>query len=219
MPSMMQVVEERWEMGMNNKIHSTAKIGPDVQLGKGVEIGPYSVIGGYTIIGDETKISSHVVIGTNAEHRKFFDQKGHVEIGKNCRIREFVTVNAGTQSRTVIEKNCILLRGSHVGHDSHIEENVTLSCNVLVGGESHVMKHANLGLGAILHQFSLIGSWSMLGMGTVVTKHSNICPARVYVGSPAYNIKMNRHLLDQLNVQSEEFEHEIDRFFKLGGKP
>ena len=194
-------------------IHETAIIGEHVTIGKNVTVGAFTVIQGNTKIGDNTEISSHCVIGTNAEHREFFDHVGSVKIGKNCTIREFVTINGGTYATTTIRDNVILLRGSHVGHDSHIEKNCTVSCNVLIGGESYIMERSNLGLGAILHQGSVIGSFSMIGMGAVITKKTEPTIGGVFVGSPAKYIKRNLHILT--GITEHEIEIQTDRFNHL----
>jgi len=176
----------------DNEIHSTAIIGKDVVLGKGNKIGAYCVITGNTIIGNNNVFESFSVIGSEPEHKAYFGKpnKG-VFIGCDNIIREYVTINAGCERTTRLTNNCIMLRGSHLGHDVIVENNVTISCHVLVGGHSIIGSGANLGLGAILHQFSKIGCYSMIGMGTIVTKKSNIQCFGTYVGNPAKYIKEN----------------------------
>jgi len=176
----------------DNNIHPTAIIGKDVVLGKGNKIGAYCVITGKTEIGNNNTFESFCVIGSEPEHKAYFGKpnKG-VCIGDDNIIREYVTINAGCERTTQLTNNCIMLRGSHLGHDAIVESNVTISCNVLVGGHSVIGQFSNLGLGAILHQFSKIGCYSMIGMGTIVTKKSNIQCFGTYVGNPAKYIKEN----------------------------
>jgi UDP-N-acetylglucosamine acyltransferase len=176
----------------DNEIHPTAIIGKDVVMGKGNKIGAYCIITGDTKIGNNNVFESFCVIGSEPEHKAYFGKpnKG-VFIGCDNVIREYVTINAGCERTTRLTNNCIMLRGSHLGHDAIVEKNVTISCNVLVGGHSIIGSGANLGLGAILHQFSKIGCYSMIGMGTIVTKKSNIQCFGTYVGNPAKYIKEN----------------------------
>jgi len=176
----------------DNEIHPTAIIGKDVVLGRGNKIGAYCVIIGKTQIGNNNTFESFCVIGSEPEHKGYFGKpnKG-VFIGCDNIIREYVTINAGCERTTRLTNNCIMLRGSHLGHDVMVENNVTISCNVLVGGHSIIGSGANLGLGAILHQFSEIGRFAMIGMGTIVTKKSNIQCFGTYVGNPAKYIKEN----------------------------
>lgn len=175
-----------------NEIHPTAIIGEDVILGKGNKIGAYCIITGNTNIGNNNTIESFSVIGSEPEHKAYFGKpnKG-VIIGDGNVIREYVTINAGCERPTILEDNCVMLRGSHLGHDVLVSSNCTISCNVLVGGHSVIGLNANLGLGAILHQFSEIGAYAMVGMGTIVTKKSKIQCFGTYVGNPAKYIKEN----------------------------
>ena len=184
----------------DNKIHPTAIIGKDVVLGKGNEIGAYCIITGNTTIGNNNVFESFCVIGSEPEHKAYFGKpnKG-VLIGNNNVIREYVTINAGCERTTQLMDNCIMLRGSHLGHDVVVENKVTISCNVLVGGHSMIGLGANLGLGAILHQFSEIGCFSMIGMGSVVTKKSKIQCFGTYAGNPAKYIKENDYQKQNFN--------------------
>ena len=197
-------------------IHKTAILGKNVTLEKGVEVGAYAIIQGFTHIGKNTKISPFAVIGTNAEHKEFFDQEGCVDIGENCTIREYVTVNAGTEGKTIVGNNCILLRGSHVGHDSVLDHNVTLSCNALIGGHSYIMHHCNLGLGAVTHQFSLLGAGAMIGMNGTVTKKSLIKPYQIYIGSPVKRLRENKHLTKDLTYKQIEADQAYFELIRRG---
>lgn len=177
-----------------NNIHTTAIIGKNVTMGDNNCIGPYVTIYDGVEIGDDNRFEGHCSVGAPAEHQRYFvpdDAERRVVIGNNNVIREFVTINAPTTGETRMGNNCIMLRGSHLSHDSVLEDHVTVSCNVLIGGHSHIMQHANLGLGCILHQFTVVGSCAMVGMGAVVTKKLSVMPGGVYVGNPAKRIKEN----------------------------
>ena len=186
-------------------IHPTAKVHPTAIIHDNVTIGPLAVIEAYSVIGSE------------AEHKSYFDKaRMPVHISRGVRIREYVTVNAGTVRPTIVEKYAILLRGCHVGHDAIIGVNAILSCNVLVGGHSIIGDWANLGLGSIVKQKLAIGAGVMLGMGSVATKHLE--PWKVYVGSPAKYMKLNitgkerakrqmHHMQEDIKVWEEQCKH------------
>lgn len=190
-----------------NVIHPTAVIGPDVILGRNNFIGPYVIITGKTRIGDNNVIYSHAVIGSDPEHRDYWADpqacKG-VEIMDNCVIREFTTINAGTREDTTIGDGVIMLRGSHVGHDSFVAYDVTLSCNVLVGGESYLFPGVNMGLGSICHQGSVLGAYAMIGMGGIITKRSFIFPGYIFVGNPVKKLKKNEIGLNKAGITHEK---------------
>lgn len=187
-------------MNQENTISPSAFVHPEAKIGTGNIIYHGVTIGKNVEIGDSNVIYPYAVIGTDPEHKSFFgkETKG-VKIGVGNVIREFVTINSGTFQDTLIGSNCWLLRGSHVGHDSVIEDLVTLSCNVLIGGESQVCEGANLGLGAAVHQRSIIGHYSMIGMNSVVPKTREVLPLMKYAGSPIEHIGKNTHWLEKLD--------------------
>jgi UDP-N-acetylglucosamine acyltransferase len=197
----------------NNLIHPTAIIGENVTLGENNYIGPYCYITGDTIIGDNNRFEAYCSIGTSPEHRDYFTNSAfNVIIGNNNIVREFVTINAGTIRNTILKNNTIILRNSHIGHDSIIENKVNLSCNVLIGGHSYIMEGVNMGLGSICHQFKIIGAYSMIGMGTIVTKNSKIEPGNIYIGSPSRFLKENTIGLERNNINKEYLNNLIIKF-------
>lgn len=198
----MESIKKYNEPIYGNYIHPTAIIGDYVEIGKYNYIGPYCIIRDNTIIGDGNRFESHCVVNSIPEHKSYFisgTSFGTV-IGNNNTIREFTTINAGTEQDTVIGNDNIMLRGSHCGHDVIIENNVTISCNVLLGGHSHVMEGANMALGSICHQYSVIGSYAMVGMGGIVTKSTKIEPGGIYVGNPVKFLKENQIGLERAGV-------------------
>jgi UDP-N-acetylglucosamine acyltransferase len=202
----------------NNYIHPTAIIGQNVKLGKDNIIGAFVVIQGNTEIGNNNTFEPFCSIGNSPEHKKFLKHKNlDTIIGDNNVFREYVTINSGTQFPTTLQDDIIMLRGSHIGHDSFISNNCIISCNVLIGGHSFLGVGVNMGLGSICHQFSKIGSYSMIGMGTIVTKKSIIDCFGTYVGNPAKYIKENEYKKDQFNynqiLDCNKFFHQASKEF------
>lgn len=198
-----------------NYIHPKAIVHPSAVLGQDNFIGPFCLIGPQVVMGNHNRFEAYVSVGQPAEHRDHFEKFGKVDIGSHNVVREFCTINGGTPTKTVMGERCVMLRGSHLSHDSLLEDDVMVSCNVLIGGDSYVMKGANLGLGAILHQYSVIGSYSMLGMGTIVTKSSVIEPGNIYVGNPAKFLKMNDVGLSRAGMKGEALLQEMARHGSL----
>lgn len=202
-----------------NYIHPTAIIDSGVLLGKNNYIGPYCYITGNTQIGDNNRFEAYCSIGTPPEHRDHFKESlFNVSIGDNCTIREYVTINAGTVRNTILHNSITMLRNSHIGHDSIIEDKVNLSCNVLVGGHSYVMEGVNMGLGAMCHQFSVLGAYSMIGMGGIVVKSSEIHPGEIYVGNPVRFLKENKIGLNRNRITSEKLSELVNKYFSLSNK-
>ena len=96
-------------------IHKTAIIEPGAEFGEGVEIGAYSIIGSQVTIGAHTKIGPHVIIkgptqigerctispfsslGDIPQDLKYKGEETKLLIGNNNVIREYVTINRGTE--------------------------------------------------------------------------------------------------------------------------
>lgn len=202
-----------------NHVHPTAWIDESATLGKGNHVGPFSFIGPNVSIGDDNRIEGHVSIGAPAEHRDYFRRpSGTIVIGSRNVIREFVTVNGPTTRVTRMGDDCTMLRGSHLSHDSVLEDRVTVSCNVLIGGETYVMRGANLGLGAIIHQHHVVGSYAMLGMGTIVPKSVDVQPGNIYVGNPARFLKVNEVGLQRAGMGKAELDAETQRYARLNAE-
>lgn len=178
--------------GGNNYIHPTAIIGDDVQLGEDNYIGAFCLITGNTKIGNNNRFEAFCSIGTEPEHKDYFDEPNQgVVIGNYNRIKEFVTINSGCVKPTTLHNNILALRGCYIGHDSTIYDDCTISANALIGGHCLLGYSVNMGLGSICHQYSKIGSYSMIGMGAIITKKVKPQCFGVYVGNPAKYIKEN----------------------------
>lgn len=206
---------QQFERELNNEIHPTAFIHDDAKIGKGNQIGPFCIIGPNVIIGDRNRLEGHVSCGTPAEHKDFFHKSGPVKIGDDNIIREFVTINGGTKYTTIMGNHCIMLRGSHLSHDSVLEDFVTVSCDVMIGGESYIMEGANLGMGSVIHQRQVIGSYAMVGMGSVITKNFHVEPGMVCVGNPATPLRMNHVGLERSQITQDHLDQEDNRFRDL----
>jgi UDP-N-acetylglucosamine acyltransferase len=183
--------------------HPTALISPEAQLGVNVRVGAFSIIENGAVIGDNTEIHSsvtissfarigagctifpHAVIGTEPQDLKFQGEITHVRIGDRTVIREFVTVNRGTNVRgeTRIGTDCLLMAYCHVAHDCLLGNNVVIANATQMGGHVVIENFAVLGGLAKIHQFCTIGAHAMVGAGTKVVK--DIAPFTLVDGIPA----------------------------------
>lgn len=185
-------------------IHPTVVIGDNVVIGKGVTIGPYTVIGDNVTIGEGTTIYNHCSIGTEAQSIiSLPDEDAGVLIGKNCIIREFVTINNNLVAgkRTELGDACYLMEKTHVGHDSVLKNNVVLSAGAKLSGHTTIGSYTYLGLNACTHQFSKIGSYCMIGAMAFFKGESP--DAITWAGVPAIPKKVNAVGLER-NVSDEQ---------------
>jgi UDP-N-acetylglucosamine acyltransferase len=107
-------------------------------------------------------------------------------IGRNCRIREYVTMNPGTEGGgmlTQIGDNCLFMASSHVAHDCKIGDNVIMANNSALAGHVEVGSFAIIGGMAAVQQFVRIGAHAMIGgMSGVV---NDVIPYGMVAGAHA----------------------------------
>ena len=165
-------------------IHKTALINPSAKISQNVKIGPYTIIGPNVQIDEETEIQSHVNIsgntkigknnkiysfaslGNDPQDLKFKGEETKLEIGDNNKIREYVTINPGTQGGggiTKVGNNCLFMVSSHIAHDCFVGNNVILANNVPLGGHAHVDDNVIIGGNSAVQQFTRVGKSAMIG--------------------------------------------------------
>ncbi len=165
-------------------IHATAVVDPSAKLGTGVEIGPFCVIGPNVELGDGVAVLSHAVItgrttlgghsrvypfasiGQTPQDVKYHGEPSTLSIGPNTVIREYVTINPGTEGghmATKVGAKCLLMIASHVAHDCDLGDNVTLVNGATLGGHVTIGDGAIIGGLSAVHQFVRIGAYAFVG--------------------------------------------------------
>ncbi|ETW05098.1 acyl-[acyl-carrier-protein]-UDP-N-acetylglucosamine O-acyltransferase [Aphanomyces invadans] len=192
-------------------IHPTAVVHPNARLGHDVHIGPYCTIGPEVSLHDNVVLKSHVVVEgdtTIGENTALFpfaciggppQDKKHVPgghsalvIGKNCLIREHVTINSGTSlgaGTTRVGDECWILAGAHIGHDSQVGSRVVLSNNVCLAGHVTIQDLAIVGGQVGIKQFVHIGSLAMIGGKSAVD--GDVLPFGLVSGNRAKLVGLN----------------------------
>ncbi len=115
------VIEEGAKIGEGCEIGPFCHIGPEVVLGDRVTLKSHVVVTGDCEIGDDTVVFSFAVLGEIPQDLKFQGEKSRTVIGKRNRIREHVTVNAGTEGGggvTRIGDDGLFMAGCHIAHDA-----------------------------------------------------------------------------------------------------
>ena len=192
-------------------IHKTSVVDKNAKVSQTAEIGPYAVIGSGVEIHDEVEIHSHVnivgdtkigkgtkifpfaSIGTQPQDLKYKGEKSSLVIGNNNIIREYVTINPGTQAGGMITKignNCLFMISSHIAHDCQIGNNVVIANNVPLGGHVIVEDSVTIGGNSAVQQFTRIGRLAMVGGMTGVLK--DVIPFGLSFG--------NRNYLKGINI-------------------
>jgi UDP-N-acetylglucosamine acyltransferase len=160
------VIDDQAVIDENAIIGPYCVIGPKVVIKSGVELKSHVCIEGRTVIDENTVIYPFASIGQAPQDLKYFEEESETYVGKNCIIREYVTIQRGTKNgsmKTVVEDQCLLMVGCHVAHDCLVEMNVIMANYVSLAGHVHVEKHAVIGGHSAIQQFCRIGAHAMIG--------------------------------------------------------
>ena len=187
------VIDKKAKISKNVKIGPFCYVGPNVELQENVELVSNVHIEGTTYIGNGTKIFPFASIGTQPQDLKYKNEKNSLSIGKNNIIREYVTINPGTEgggTKTLIGDNCLFMISSHIAHDCIIGNNVIIANNVPLGGHVTIEDSVVIGGNSAVQQFTRIGRLAMIGGMTGVLK--DVIPFGLSIG--------NRNYLQGLNL-------------------
>jgi UDP-N-acetylglucosamine acyltransferase len=188
-------------------IHPTSIIGKNVTIADNVKIGPFSTIVGNISIDSGSRIHGYTSIGMPAQDTNTCQSLGKITIGKNCEIREFVTIGAPLKNdgTTYIGNNCYIMNFSHIAHDVTLEQNVILINNVNLAGHVHIEKHCMLMANTAIHQFCRVGAYSALAPFSGMRQ--DITPFSLFNGTPGKFAGLNVIGLRRSGFSPEERGH------------
>jgi acyl-[acyl-carrier-protein]--UDP-N-acetylglucosamine O-acyltransferase len=209
------------------KVHESASVGPwciveaGAKIAEGVVLDTRVHVFGNASIGAGTHIFDGAVIGGEPQALKYEGEETFLEIGENCKIREYVTVNRGCGENgiTKIANDVLLMAYSHVGHDCLLERGAVISNGVQLGGHVVVGEFATIGGGTYVQQFSKIGAYSFAGGTLKIIR--DVPPASRALGDPARFAGLNLHALRKHNFSEERINLLEKNYRELyrGGKP
>jgi len=168
------IIEDGANIADDVKIAAFTHISKDAVLKSGVEIMQGAQVYGNTTICENTKVYPYAVVGMPPQdigHKSEDDVK--VIIGKNCTIREFVTINAGTKHGggiTRIGDNCFIMIYCHIAHDCQVGNNVIMANNATLAGHAEVGSFTVIGGMTPIHQFVKIGEGCMIGGASAISQ-------------------------------------------------
>lgn len=167
-------------------------IGPNVRIDEGSRLASHVQIGGHTVIGPRASIHPFVSLGTPPQSVKYRGGPTRLVIGADCDIRENVTMNTGTEDDrgvTEVGDRCLLMVGSHIGHDCKVGNDVTFANNVVLGGHVTVGDFVVFGGQSAVRQFVRVGEGAMVvGMSGV---RADVIPFGLVQGPLADLIGLN----------------------------
>ncbi len=165
------IIEDGARIGAGCRIGAYCVVGAHAELGESVELVSHVVISGHTTIGPGTKIWPFASIGSQPQDLKFRGEITRLEIGSNNMIREYVTMNPGTEGGgglTRVGDGNLFMMMVHVGHDCMVGNNIVFANSVALGGHAVIGDNAVIGGLAGIHQFCRIGRGAMIGTGSSV---------------------------------------------------
>jgi len=179
-------------------------IGPHVTIESGSKIGPHVVINGPTHIGKNNTIFQFASIGEVPQDKKFHGEESKLIIGDGNTIREFVTINRGTEDgggTTVVGNDNWLMAYIHIAHDCQVGNNTILSNGASLAGHVTVDDFAILGGFTLVHQFCHIGAHAFCGMASAISK--DVPPYIMVNGNPAHPHGINSEGLKRSGFSKE----------------
>ena len=201
------VIDPSAQLGQNVTVSPFSIIGANVEIGDDSWIGPHVVINGPTRIGTENRIFQFASIGEIPQDKKYYGESSRLEIGDRNTIREFVTINRGTDdggSVTRIGSDNWLMAYIHIAHDCIVGDHVTMSNAASLAGHVRIDDYAILGGFTLVHQFCAVGSHAFCGMGSAISK--DIPPFVMVSGNPAHPRGLNIEGLKRMDKDKETMQ-------------
>jgi UDP-N-acetylglucosamine acyltransferase len=202
------------------KLADDVSVGPytvineGVSIGSGTRIGSHALITGNTTIGRNCEIFTGAVVGSRPQDLKYNGEEVFLDIGDNNIIREYCTLNPGTEDkgRTIVGSGNLFMAYSHIAHDCRVGNNCVFANNATLAG--HVTAEDTVVIGGLvaIHQFVRVGSFSIIGGCSKVVQ--DIPPYSTCDGHPAVVYGLNLVGLRRHKVSHDSIK-ELDRAYKV----
>ncbi len=166
------VIEDGAEISDECVVGPFCVVGSKVVLRSGVELKSHVVVTGDTEVGADTVVFSFSVIGEVPQDLKFAGEDTRLVIGERNRIREHVTMNAGTEGGggvTRVGDDGLFMAGCHIAHDAQIGNNVIVVNSAAVAGHCIIEDDVIIGGLCGIHQWVRIGRGAIIGAVSMVT--------------------------------------------------
>jgi len=210
----MSVISKKAQIGKNVSIGPYCIIEDNVIIGDNTKIDSHTIIKEYTEVGENCNIFSHCVIGGVPQDKKYNGEKSKLVIGNNNTIREFCTLNRGTEESgiTKVGNNCLFMAYVHIAHDCYLKNDIILANGVQLGGHVTIDNYGIVGGMTPVHQFCKIGMHSFIGGGLRVVQ--DVPPYIIANGEPLKFSGINILGLRRRKFSSTQREN-IKKAYKL----
>lgn len=205
-------------------IHPSAYVHPSVKIPESVTIGPWCLVDegaeigedvilesrvhvyGHVSVGAGTHVFDGAVLGAPPQDLKYNGEPTRLEVGENCTIREYCTLNRGTVQGggcTRVGDKVLIMAYSHVGHDCQIGRGVVIANGCQLGGHVRIGQFATIGGVTAIQQRNQVGAYAFVGGTYKVDK--DVPPCTKAFGTPIRYGALNLHAL---RLHPEEFPEE-----------
>jgi UDP-N-acetylglucosamine acyltransferase len=179
-------------------------IGPNVTIGAGTTIGPHTVIASNTTIGARNQIFQFASIGEVTQDLKFHGEPSTLEVGDDNTIREFVTIQRGTEGGGMVTKignGTLIMNYVHVGHDCIVGDHCIVVNSTQLGGHCVLEEYASVEGMCGVHQFVRIGAHAFAAAGAKVAQ--DVPPYSMVAGDRARLVGINEIGLQRRGFTTE----------------
>lgn len=159
-------VDPKAELGAGVKVGAFAVVEAGAQVGEGSSIGHHAVVHSGVRLGRNNKVFAFAAVGGDPQDLKYKGQASRLEIGDDNLIREYVTLNRGTEEGggvTRIGSHNLFMAYVHVAHDCQLGDHIVIANSVALAGHCSVGSHTVIGGLTGLHQFARVGTGAMVG--------------------------------------------------------
>lgn len=166
------IVAPEAELGEGVTVGAYAMVGPKVRAGAGTAIGPHAVVEGRTSIGERNQIFQFASVGAAPQDLKYHGEDSELIIGDDNRIREFCTLQPGTEGGgmlTRIGNGNLLMNYVHIAHDCSLGDRIVIANATQLGGHVTIEDGAVIGALSGIHQFVRVGESTLVGAGSMVS--------------------------------------------------
>jgi len=227
------IVEAGAQLGVNVRIGPFCYISAEVMIGDACQLMSHVVINGQTDLGSGALVHPHAILGGDPQNNKHKGGATRLQIGKNCLIREGVTMHRGSdyaEGITIIGDDCQFLAYAHVAHDCTLGNHVTFSNNVMIGGHVTIGDHVIIGGGGAVHQYARVGHHAFVGglaalvgdlipYGMAIGVHAHLGGLNIIgmkrSGMPRVEIHALRHGVAQLFDRTKPLHQRADEVASL----
>lgn len=199
------IVENGAVIGEGTVIGPFSYIGPNVRLGRNNKILSHAVVDGHTVIGDDNTIFQFASVGAIPQDLKYHGEASQLIMGDRNIIREYATLQPGTEGGGMITKigsKNLFMASTHIGHDSTIGDgNIFANC-ATIAGHVTIGNRANLGGLVGVHQFVRVGDFAIAAAGAMMSK--DVPPYCMVHGDHARVVSINKIGLERAGFSADE---------------